>query len=283
MSWLGVKWAYGPATDRTGPFSTKEIRDLIQKGIITPETLLSEYHAKPGRRSEPDYPAIKTEFSVYFPDETFTAATKYDQVPDYWMWTAVFIPLLLAIVVYFVYFSGREPISPGIGGVLIGAGFMYADCSLMIKRGYKPPFREITYSIFFAPMVYFYYRSKQLKRRQTPAWMSAACLLLIVGMADAWPMFDNKDVEEIGARIFNAILQPMRPEVTAQCVSASVEKRLPGMKFRVVGHLSDGEEMKMTLVQSWRRLTLYSKDGMVDILLPNDIAAVFITRMENLP
>jgi len=171
MGWLGVKWAYRTESERLGPFSTKEIKDLIKKGSITPETRLCEYKEKT------DYQAIKTEFSVCFPHKDFIAATKDAQVSDYFMWIGVFCPIVFFAVLYYVYFMGREVVIGGPVVAYIGAFFMGADCVVMIKKGYKPPMRTILYSIFFAPMIYFYYRSKQLRRRQTSTWMSAACLL----------------------------------------------------------------------------------------------------------
>ena len=96
----------------------------------------------------------------------------------------------------------------------------------------------------------------------------------------AWPFLENKDIEEYSVRFFNAMLQPLRPEITAECTSASVQ-RLHGMKFEVVGHLNDGQEMKTTWVQSWQDLKPYSKDGeRADISMPNDIAAVFMKKLD---
>ena len=96
MSWLGVKWFYGPKDERQGPFSKKEIQNLIETGVITSETSLCE------NREKKDYPAIKTEFSVCFPREDFNAATKDAQVSDYLMWLAVFAPLFLLAGLYYL-------------------------------------------------------------------------------------------------------------------------------------------------------------------------------------
>jgi hypothetical protein len=96
----------------------------------------------------------------------------------------------------------------------------------------------------------------------------------------AWPFLENKDIEEYSVRLFNVFLQPLRPEITAECTSASVQ-RLPGMKFEVIGHLSDGQEMKIAFVQSWQQLNPYSGDGeRVNIIMPSDIMAAFIKHYE---
>ena len=272
MSWLSVKWAYGPKEKRQGPFSTNEIRNLIETGVIMPETRLCEY------REKKDYPAIKTEFSVCFPREDFISATEETQVPGYLMWLAVFAPLFFTGILYYAYFMGRTPSSSSpMPLAIFCAGFMCFDSAYIARKGYKAPIRAITYSIFsalvfFCPMIYFYYRNKQLRRSQISTWASAVCLLLVVFMSIAWPFLDNKHIEEYSVRYFNAILQPLRPEITAECRSASVQQRLPGMKFEVVGHLSDGQEMKMTLVQSWHQLNAPS------ITMPIDVVGAFIKK-----
>ena len=280
MSWLGVKWVYMANNERIGPFSTNEIRSLIKNGVITPETLLSEYRSKGDYVKSSDFPAVKTEFSVYFSHKDFTVATKDAQVTDYFMWIGVFTPLFFVAVLYYIYFMGFEIPRLGPSGVMFSAIFMALDAALMNQKGYKPPVRAITYSIFLLPMIYFYYRSRQLWRSQASTWTSVACLLLIISISVSWPFLSNRHIEEFSVRLFNVMLQPLRPEITADAVSASVT-RLSGMKFEVVGHLSDGQEMGMTLMQSWHRLTAYSADGeTADISMPNDIAAVFIERHE---
>ena len=277
MSWLGVKWFYGPKDERQGPFSQKEIRNLIETGVITSETRLCE------SREKSDYPAIKTEFSVYFPREDFIAATKDDHAPVFWMWLAVFAPLLFTGFSYFIYFTGRVPMSSSMPLAVFSASFMFIDSVFIARKGYKMLIRPITYSIFsalifFCPMIYFYYRNKQLRRNQISTFASVACLLLIICMNVTWPFLKNKDVEEYSVRLFNVMLQPLLPEITAECASASVQ-RLPGMKFEVIGHLSDGQEMKMTLAQSWRSLNAYSKDGeRVDISMPSYISGLFLKK-----
>ena len=178
MSW---KWAYGPSNERKGPFSWIKIEDLIKKGEITPETRLCNY------REKTDYPAIKTEFSVYFPEKDFIDATKDAQVPDYWMWIAVFTPVVFLTIIYFYYvFMGLELVNIiSLAGKFSWACFAYADCLLMARRGFKPPARIITiilYAFFDFPMPYFYSRNRQLRRRQKPTWISAACFFLIIGI-----------------------------------------------------------------------------------------------------
>ena len=54
------------------------------------------------------------------------------------------------------------------------------------------------------------------------------------------------------------------------------------MKFEVVGHLSDGQEMGMTLVQSWQDLRPYSEMERVVIRMPNNIAVVFMKKYEEM-
>jgi len=280
MSWFGTKWVYSTSRERLGPFSAQEIRELIENGVIMPETTLSEYRANRDYLTTNDYPAIKTEFSVYFPREDFIAAAKGDQVPDYFLWMAVFTPLFFFVALYFMYYMGSELARIGSTGAVLGIIFMMGDSAVMNQKGYKPPTRAIFYSILLLPMIYFYYRSRQLWRNQASTWTSVACLLLIISISVSWPFLSNRHIEGFSVRLFNAMLQPLRPEITADAVSASVT-RLPGMKFEVVGHLSDGQEMRMTLMQSWDRLTAYSVDGeTADISLPSDIAAVFIERHE---
>ena len=277
MGWFGTKWVYSTNRERLGPFSAQEIRELIENGVITPETILSEYRVDRDYLTTNDYPAIKTEFSVYFPREDFVAATKDARVTDYWLWAGVFAPLIFTAILYYIYLMGLEMPRIALGGVVFGAIFMALDAVLMNQKGYKPPMRSIIFSLFFLPMVYFYYRSRQLWRGQTSTWMSAVCLLVVVSVIVSWPFLSSRYVEEFGMRTFNAILQPLRPEITAECVSASVQ-RLPGMKFDVVGHLSDGQEMRMAFMQSWQSLTAYSVDGEVNFSLPLDIGAVFMKR-----
>ena len=281
MSWFRVKWAYESNGERRGPFSKKEILELIKAGEITAETRLCEY--KKNQDYKTDYPAIKTEFSVCFPRESFIAATENARVPDYFMWIGVFIPLLFTAILYYAHYIGREPSDISLMIGFIAACWMAMDCAVMNKRGYKPPTRAILYAILLAPMIYFYYRNKQLRRRQTSTLVSAICLLLIIGMAFAWPRLDNRDIEDFSVRLFNAKLQPLRPEITAECISASVQKRHPGMKFEVVGHLSDGQEMRMTLVQSWQSLMPHADEmGRTNVVMPIDIGTVLKERFDEI-
>ena len=275
MSWFRVKWVYESNGVRRGPFSKKEILELIKAGEITAETRLCEY--KKNQDYKTDYPAIKTEFSVCFPRENFIAATENTRVPDLFMWIGVFTPLFFTAILYYTYYIGREPVDIRLRIIFIAACWMVVDCAVMDERGYKPPSRAIFYASFLAPM-YFYYRNKQLRRRQTSTLVSAICMLLIIGMAFAWPRLDNSEIEYYSVRLFNARLQPMLPDITTECISASVQKRHPGMKFDVVGHLSDGQEMRMTLVQSWQRLTAHAEIERTNVVTPIDVDAVFRER-----
>ena len=54
------------------------------------------------------------------------------------------------------------------------------------------------------------------------------------------------------------------------------------MKFEVVGHLSDGQEMGITLVQSWQSLMPFSEMERVTIRMPSDIATVFMRKYEEM-
>ena len=209
MGWLEVdKWAYGPQGERRGPFSKKEIRDLIERGVITPETRLSRYNKKNDYSGVDDYPVIKTEFSVYFPREVFIDATKDDPVPDCYMWLGLFVPLFFLTI---VYFREREPLN--ISFIFISLGvllslflFWYADLNAMSQRGYLQSTRARIYvmACFYACIicqfynftvlsliVYFYFRNKQLRRSLAPIWVALAYFLLITGMSDAWPRIDK--------------------------------------------------------------------------------------------
>ena len=268
MSWLG--WSVKLQDEQRGPISKKGIRDLIIMGTIKPETRLSKYYDKT------DYPAIKTEFSVHFPLDSFIAATVDSRVPDYWMWIGVFAPLFYAFTSYYMYFMGFEARL----GLWMSALFillMIADCSLIARKGYKPPLTALIYTVicayvFFCPMIYLYYRNNQLRRKQTSTWASAAFLLLIIYMSVTWPLFTNREIERISVNLFNAILQPLHPEITVECVSAAVQKRLPDTKFEIVGRLSDEREIEITLKQSWKN---FSSEG--KIKMPEDIEAA-LTR-----
>ena len=213
MGWLEEKWEYGPNGDRKGPFSKKEIQDLIKRKVIMPETPLSRYIERDDYSAEYDYPAIKTEFSVHFPRGIFIAATKDVRVPDLYMWLGLFSPLFLLTVIYFVGWDPRNIIW-GVPLMLIPFlmfnPFLWivADSNAVKRRGYLLPTRAGIYAMtcFFAciicelysffvlsPIVYFYFRNIQLRRSLTPVWMSIACLLLITWMSYAWPRFDKVD------------------------------------------------------------------------------------------
>ncbi|MCL2147631.1 MAG: DUF4339 domain-containing protein [Synergistaceae bacterium] len=271
MNWLG--WSVKLQDEQIGPISKKGIQELIKMGTIKPETRLRKYHDRT------DYPAIKTEFSVCFPHESYIAATADARVPDYWMWIGVFAPLLYAFASYYMYFLGFEARL----GLWMSALFillMIADCSLIVRKGYKPPLTALIYTVicayvFFCPMIYLYYRNNQLRRKQTPTWASAACVLLIFCMSITWPLRTNRDIEMISVNVFNSILQPLHPEITVECVSASVQKRLPEMKFEIIAHLSDEREIEITLKQSGKN---FSSEGKINI--PEDIEAA-LERKQN--
>ena len=200
MSWLEAKWAYGPKNDRRGPFSKKEIQDLIESGVIAPETPVSKHNERNDYSGVNDYPAIKTELSVYFPREVYIAATKDAQMPDRYMWLGLFAQSFLLAV---GYFRGWDPRNIR-WAVLFSGWFWGADWFLMAGRGYKLPTRAIVYTILsgllvnvFPSMIYFYYRNKQLKRSLTPIWLSIACFLLMAGLSYALPRPDNMDLAEL--------------------------------------------------------------------------------------
>jgi len=204
MGWLEEKWDYWSNGNRKGPFSKNDIRDLIERGVVTPETRLSRYNNRNNYSGEDDYAAIKTEFGVYFPRGVFIAATKDDPVPDLYMWLGLFAPLFLLIV---IYFGGLDPRYNIWGFPFIFLWF--ADDFTMTQRGYLMSTRARVYamSCFFAclmcklshflllsPIVYFYFRNKQLRRSLTPIWVSLACFLLIAGASYAWPRFEKIDL-----------------------------------------------------------------------------------------
>jgi hypothetical protein len=255
---VGNKWYYGPKEDKKGPFSKAEITNFIRSKTITPETLLWENRAKKG------YIAIKTEFGVNFPLEDFLALAKNSYVPDYFMWIGVFVPFLVVAVLYALYFAGWMPFenTKFIGAimtvtVLIAATF---DAIVIERKGYKLRMEAIVYIPIFGYPIYFYYRNKLLRRKQIAALVSLGCMLLSMVIFFSFPLCTDKGIEEAGIKIINNMLQPLRPEITAECTSVSLQKRLPGAKFEIVGHLSDSEKIEMTLVQSGRYLRLSEKD-----------------------
>ena|GEM_PF-5745842 len=264
MSWLG--WSVKLEDEQIGPISKKGVQELIKTGAVTPETRIRKY------RDKTEYPAIKTEFSVYFPRDSFISATVDARVPDYWIWLGVFAPLFYAFAAYYMYFMGFE-VRFGIWMSALFILIIIADCSLIARIGYKPPLTAIVYTVicsyvFFCPMIYLYFRNNQLRRKQTSTWASTACLLFIVSMSIVWPLFTNRDIEGISVSLFNSVLQPLNPEITVECMSATVQKRLPEAKFEIIGRLSDEREIEITLKQSWRNFSSVGK-----IIMPEDIEA----------
>ena len=262
-------WYYGTEEDLKGPFTKAEIQNLIGKRIIFPETLLwLEYEdSKTKKLEKKPYPAIKTQFSVLFPRHALTAVATDPKVPDYWLWIGAFYPFLVAIVWYSLYYRGWEPF-PSMqmlrliaATTIFTASFIAIDIFAMIRAGYQPPIYVFIISGFWLFPIYYFRRNRQMGRSQFSSSVSLVCWALALGMYFSFPFYTNADIARHNMWIANnRIIPAIRPEITAKSESVTVN-RLPGLKFDITVHLSNGGTIKKTMQQSGRELKLIG-DGM---------------------
>ena len=188
---MSFTWYYGTEENLKGPFTKAEIRDLIKKRAISPETILwleyqntetKKFHKKP-------YPAIKTEFSVFFPQQTLSAVAADPKVPDYWLWLGAFCPLVISIAGNAIHYSGWEEFPPRVTLSFIVVTIMMfttlfigLDVFAMILADYRPPIYAVIISFLYLFPVYYFQRNRRLGRSQFSSFASLACWALALSM-----------------------------------------------------------------------------------------------------
>ena len=292
------KWYYGTEENLKGPFTKAEIHGMIDRRSIFPQTLLwLEYEDNKTKQiTKKSYPAIKTQFGAFFLPQELTEAAMDSKVRNYWLWQGAFSSIIPVIVLYYLYFGGWNPYlfhSRGGQELSLFANmwiymllsmmltiFLSWDWFLMVQKGYQPVLHEIFCVAFFLSPVYCFLRNKRLGHRQTSALLSLACWLLTIGVYFSFPFYTNAEITRREMRFANNLLSAMRPEVTAEWVSVSVQ-RLPGLKFEVVNHLSNGGSLGKTLEQSGWNLNL--ADPGLKISVPNtEDGMAFIKKFEEI-
>jgi hypothetical protein len=238
------KWFYKSEETRQGPFSEKEIRNLIEEKTILPDTVLCD-------AKNNCYLAIRTEFNAYFPQQELTAISTL-AVSGIWTWILIAIPILADLIGFAVYFAGKMPPRTAFMIPFICI-LVTMDGTILQKIGFQPVRNALGYAMLFYPM-YLFKRSRRLARKQTLFALSLVMFLFPVATIFVLPVLDDKDIEDVGTKIVNQILLPLRPEATVECARVTMKKRLPWAKFDVTAHLSDGRTMELLLGQSWNTL-----------------------------
>ncbi|MDR1916655.1 MAG: DUF4339 domain-containing protein [Synergistaceae bacterium] len=254
-------WFYKAEETRQGPFSEKEIRNLIEEKIISPDTVLCD-------AKNNCYLAVRTEFSAYFPQQELTAISAV-AVSGVWIWVLIAIPIFADLLNFAVYFAGKMPSRTAMLPLI--AILVAMDGTVLQKAGFQPVKNALGYAVLFYP-AYLFKRSRRLARKQTLFALSLLMFLFPVATSFVCPLLDKKDIEPLGVQIVNQILLPLHPETTVECTRVTLERRLPWAKFDVTAHLSDGRTMELLLEQSWN--TLQPKT----IHLPEDLGSIFIMK-----
>ena len=296
-------WYYGTEENLKGPFTEAEIRGMIEdrNRTIFPHTLLwlERVDEKTKEITKESYPAIKTQFFASFSlsQRELAEVAANSGVRNYWLWLGVVSSIIPVIVLYSLYFDGWEPFTLGgrpeevplllimfyymILSIMIPTLFLLADWIFFMRANYQPMFlREIVIIASFLSPVYCFLRNKRLGQRQTSALLSLAFWLLTIGMYFSIPFYTNAEIARHEMRFTNNLLSRMRTEVTAEWVSVSVQ-RLPGPKFEVVNHLSNGGTLGRTLEQSGWNLNTVAP-GLEVIMPDTEDGRAFVRKFNEL-
>ena len=198
-------------------------------------------------------------------------------VSDASIFSLILMPIIYDILLYAVYFSGKMP-GISAGGAAIAIIFVVFDANLLRRAGYEPLRSAMAWGLLFYP-VYIYQRSVRLMRKKTLFFLSLAVLLVPVLTGFAWPFLDDQDLEEAAVEMTNSILAFLQPEITVQCTSAKLEKRLPWARFEVISNLDDGKEIKLPLKQSWQYVRA---DGDKNIVFPEEIGIMLLKKASDI-
>lgn len=259
---MAKSWYYEKDGARQGPFSKKEIPDLINNNAILPDTVLCNEKGK-------CYAAIQTDFLACFPPQSLHQKP-LPAVSNILVWILVAVPLISSLIMYAFYFSGRLPANSVFLFPLVAA-LVTGDNVMLEKAGYQPIKNTFLWLMFFYPG-YLFNRAKRLAQKQIFFALSLVMMAVSVAGFFAWPTLENKDVEGVAVNITDQVLTLLYPGATLKCERATLEKRFPWAVFEVTVHLSDGRQMRLYLKQSWDKLSIDpARVSPEDWLLPKRI------------